>query len=173
METVLYEYHFDFDNLLSNLIPVIVGIGFILAARAISKTDSNIRGKGAKGFRVLCMVVASLSIVVGVLCTLFMLLEHDQLKKRLENDDVFVVEGYVENYHPMPATGHDMEHFEINGVYFEYSDFDGANGYHNAASLGGVVTRNGQYLKIKYVVSEDDEGTNNRILYIADLTPND
>lgn len=95
----------------------------------------------------------------------------------IANDDLLVVEGYVEKYHPMPADGHDTEHFEINGVFFEYSDYAMTNGYHNAASLGGVVNRNGQYLKIKYMVYEYDEEydgiSENVILYIAEITPDE
>ena len=69
----------------------------------------------------------------------------------MKTDEIYVVEGYVENYHPMPYEGHDTEHFEIDGVYFEYSDYTIMNGYNISASHGGVVTNNGQYLKIKYI----------------------
>lgn len=82
---------------------------------------------------------------------------------------MFVVEGYVENYHPMPYEGHDTEHFEIEGFYFEYSDYTIMNGYNISASHGGVVTHNGQYLKIKYVTEEYDGEDNNIILYISEI----
>lgn len=98
-----------------------------------------------------------------------MSVEHKEYKEKLANNDVFVIEGYVENFHPMPYEGHDTEHFEINGVFFEYSDYTVTNGYHKAASHGGVVTRNGQHLKIKYVVEKLEQGEENVILYIAEI----
>ena len=86
----------------------------------------------------------------------------------MQDNDVKIVEGYVDQYHPMPSDGHDTEHFNINGVYFEYSNYEIVNGYHDAASLGGVITHDGQHLKIKYI--EDDSG-NNVILYIEKISP--
>ena len=70
----------------------------------------------------------------------------------------------------MPYEGHDTEHFEIDGIYFEYTDNEIMNGYNTTSSHGGVVTQNGQYLKIKYIVSEYDSGeSRNIILYIAEI----
>ena len=65
----------------------------------------------------------------------------------------------------MPKEGHDMERFEINGVHFEYSDYvlNGA-GYHNAASLGGVIIPN-KYYRLTYYTLHDDIDSN-RILKI-------
>lgn len=44
------------------------------------------------------------------------------------------------------------------------------NGYNISASHGGVVTHNGQYLKIKYVTEEYDGEDNNIILYISEIS---
>ena len=45
----------------------------------------------------------------------------------------------------------DPEHFEINGVYFAYSNFELYNGYNRPACYGGVIAENGQHLKVKYI----------------------
>ena len=66
----------------------------------------------------------------------------------------------------MPYDGHDMESFTINGVEFEFSDFELQSGYHTAASHGGVIKENGQYLEIRYVHTDDYT----YILYIAEKT---
>ena len=66
----------------------------------------------------------------------------------------------------MPLEGHDTEHFEINGVLFEYTNFEIVNGYNRPAAYGGIISKNGQYLKIKYIT---DESGNNTILYIAEI----
>ena len=80
-----------------------------------------------------------------------------------------VVEGYVENFDPMPYGGHTRESFEINDVYFEYSDYNVTSGYRNTKSHGGVITGDGQYLKIGYVYYNSTYG--NIIVYIEELSP--
>lgn len=55
------------------------------------------------------------------------------------NGDCEIVEGYVKNFAPMPEGEHAQESFDIDGIYFEYSE----NGH--AKPHGGVI-RNGTYL---------------------------
>jgi hypothetical protein len=71
-----------------------------------------------------------------------------------ENKEYKVVEGEIENFHPMPYGGRD-----VNGVYFEYSDFMLMYGFSNTSSHGGPLKNNGQYVRLYITV--DDE---NRIL---------
>lgn len=75
-----------------------------------------------------------------------------------------IVEGYVENFVPMPYTGHSHESFEVNGVSFSYSDYSVQSGHHNAKSHGGVITGDGQHLKIGYIHYNETYG--NIIVYI-------
>ena len=86
--------------------------------------------------------------------------------KIIESGKFFVVEGQPENYHPMPAEGHDEESFTIKGIRFAYSDYvlNGA-GYHNAASLGGVIVPN-KYYRLTYYTLHDHDIDSNRILKI-------
>lgn len=172
METVLYEYQLNFIDYLWNFIPLIVGAGFLYNSITIIK--SKVKKKGWEGFitsffKVAGFIVAPMGIAMFLLSTVGMCIEHNNYKEKLANNDVYVVEGYVEHFHPMPYNGHDVEHFEINGVYFEYSDYTIANGYHKSASHGGVIAENGQHLKIKYVVEETDYAKENIILYIAEI----
>ena len=85
-------------------------------------------------------------------------------KRIIKNGSFFVIEGPIENYHPMPKEGHEMERFDISGVHFEYSDYQGGLGYHNAASLGGVIAPN-NYYRVTYCRLHENEDTN-RILKI-------
>ena len=89
-------------------------------------------------------------------------------KAALENGQYETVEGYVEKFHAMPPEGHDSEHFVIDGVYFQYTAFEERNGYHRPACQGGVITNDGQYLKIGYVTNKKGE---NVILSIEALDP--
>lgn len=38
------------------------------------------------------------------------------------NGDCEIVEGYVKNFAPMPEGEHAQESFDIDGIYFEYSE---------------------------------------------------
>jgi hypothetical protein len=79
-----------------------------------------------------------------------------------------VVEGYVENFDPMPYEGHGDESFEINGVTFSYSDYSIQPGYTNSKSHGGVIAGDGQHLKVGYVYYNETYG--NIIVYIEQLS---
>jgi hypothetical protein len=59
------------------------------------------------------------------------------------------VEGRVEHFHPMPAGGHDVEHFDVQGVDFSYSDYIVTAGFNNTSSHGGPV-REGLPVRICY-----------------------
>lgn len=173
MENILYEYQLNFTDYLWNLIPLLVGVGFLFNSITIIKSKD--KEKGWEGFvtsffKIAGFIVAPIGIGIFLLSTIGMSMEHKEYKEKLANDDVFVVEGYVEKFHPMPYEGHDTEHFEINGVHFEYSDYSITNGYHKSAPHGGVITQNGQHLKIKYVIDEFEESNENVILYIAEIT---
>lgn len=61
-----------------------------------------------------------------------------------------VVEGKIENFHPMPATGHVDESFTVGGKKFSYSDYGITPGFRNAKSLGGPI-RAGLHVRICYV----------------------
>jgi hypothetical protein len=55
---------------------------------------------------------------------------------------VGVVEGRVSNFKPMPASGHAMERFCVQGQCFEYSDFVITAGFNNTSSHGGPIKEN-------------------------------
>ena len=65
-----------------------------------------------------------------------------------------VAEGVVEDFYAQPPGGHGMdEHFVVDGQYFEYSNYTITYGYRRPRCFGGVVTGNGQYLRICYITS--------------------
>jgi hypothetical protein len=64
-------------------------------------------------------------------------------------EDFSVLEGAVDNFHPMPYEGHQQESFTVNGVAFYYSDFDSSPCFHNSASHGGPI-RPGLGVRIVY-----------------------
>ena len=60
-----------------------------------------------------------------------------------------IIEGYIEHFDPMPYEGHATESFIINGIKFEYSDFDNSNAFNNTKSHGGPIDE-GKYVRIYY-----------------------
>jgi len=60
-----------------------------------------------------------------------------------------MIEGRVAHFHPMPAEGHDTEHFDVQGIGFSYSDYEVSAGFNNTASHGGPI-RAGLPVRICY-----------------------
>lgn len=179
METILYQYSFNALDYLWLHIPAVVGIAFILfsVSNIEKKKDKDTakflqHGKQSlpTAFALLFMIPGIIGILLSGVTVYNFLCNHNTITERITSSDVYVVEGYVENFHPMPAGGHDVEHFEINGVYFEYSDFTISNAYHKTLHYGGVITHNGQYLRIKYITYTDVYGVmQNHIVYISEV----
>jgi hypothetical protein len=65
-----------------------------------------------------------------------------------------IVEGTVEDFHPMPFGGHDTERFRVGGVHFAYSDFVVSPGFNHTSSHGGPI-RQGLAVRIHYRGPED------------------
>ena len=161
MENVLYEFNFNYFNLLWLLIPFILGVAFVFNRKLVS---------GGKGIpRIISIIFSVVGVAVFILGISIMssyMHDYNTYKELLETNQVEIVEGEIEKFHAQSKEGHDTEHFEINGVYFEYSNFVVSNGYNKPKCYGGVISGNGQKLRIKYVQEESDGETYNTILYI-------
>lgn len=57
----------------------------------------------------------------------------------MANHRAQMVQGAVENFCPMPASGHAMESFTVNGAKFEYSNYAVTAGFNQTASHGGPI----------------------------------
>lgn len=165
MEQVLYELHINYIDGLFLLIPLALSIGFFLIGRQMKNDMACQPWKRMLGGLVF-QITALVMLVVFVFVMGSSILMYAACRRLWKSGEVSEVTGYVENYHPMPASGHDMESFEIDGVSFSYSNFVLQTGYHCAASWGGVVTHDGQHLKIQYIDAEGEK----IIVYIAELT---
>jgi len=171
MEKALYQFHFDVVSFLPCFIPILVGLGFFFAWKWYPKQNPGVQERGKNGHRTYVVVkfigwiVGTFAFLLGVLIIVSYIWNFQSTKQLLKENDVKIVEGYVTNYHPMPWSGHDTERFTINGVYFEYANAVIENCYHNAATHGGVITHNGQHLKIKYI----QNSMGNKILYITEI----
>jgi len=75
--------------------------------------------------------------------------DHARMKNALLTGTARVVEGNVEDFHPMPHSGHDTERLTVNGVHFAYSDFILTGGFNQTSSHGGPM-RAGLAVRIHY-----------------------
>lgn len=105
------------------------------------------------------IVVTSIVSIITIFATL-----KSRLKTRNDfyNKSYSIVEGKVENFDPMPAEGHKSESFDLQGIHFEYSDYNPSYSFNNSASHGGPIWGDGQELRIGYV----QENRKNYILKI-------
>ena len=71
-------------------------------------------------------------------------LSHFQQKASYEalerNGQLTVLEGCLQNFHPMPHSGHELERIKVAGHQFSYSDFDeSAPVFNNTEAYGGPI----------------------------------
>lgn len=130
------------------LIFVFVGSLLVFAPQPMQRLlPYGFQGKARRVFGWRFLSFALLWSVVSFLSTygLYLSLKHAEESGRFR-----VVEGKVQNFHPMPYGGHAMESFEVGGVQFSYSDYVVTAGFNNTASHGGPI-RQGLPVRVSYV----------------------
>ena len=177
METVLYELYFRRGDLPILLIPLLVGIGFWAVSDRMNRAKKAGKDLTAparrdlshsKGIKWLLRGVAVLCGAVFVLSGATYIADYTDLKTRYEVGDYLTVHGYVEDLTTAEYPHKGGDSFTLDGVTFAYTDTDlTLPGYRREAQNGGVITREGQYLVIRYI-PDSDTGINH-ILYIAEV----
>jgi hypothetical protein len=146
----MYKEYYNFLNEgTSALYFIIPGVLFIVLSSLIfllyikkSKNKSKFISRMiifSIGFSFLWTAIASKSLIGNYLFFRNILLNKEYLE----------VEGYVENFNPMPYEGHQLESFKVKGITFKYSDFVVSSGFNNTKSHGGPIDE-GKYVKIDY-----------------------
>jgi hypothetical protein len=97
------------------------------------------------GFAVFWTAIASMAVFGGWAATWF----------AEARGQLVVVAGPVENFHPMPVTGHDTERFTVSNVHFAYSDYVVTSGFNQTSSHGGPI-HEGLQVRIWYTGSSDE-----------------
>jgi len=176
MEAVLYELHFRWGDLPILLIPLLVGIGFWAVSCRLDRAKEA--GKdltaparrdlsNSKGVKWFLRGIALLSGAVFLLSGTAYVADYTALKTRYEAGEYLTVCGFVEELTVAEYPDKGGDSFTVDGVSFAYTDTDlTLHGYRREAQNGGAVTREGQYLVIRYVPDPDTE--TNHILYIAE-----
>lgn len=168
MDNVLYEISYQLDGFI--FIPFIM---LAVCLLFLYHEIEEVRIEKKMGSRWLSIGMLSFGLLMTLpVCWLVVSSQMDMyenINARYREGQYETVEGYVENFVPMPREGHANESFEIDGVYFEYSDGHITQGYHNAKSHGGVITGDGQHLRIRYIYYEAKD--RNIIVYIEEIDP--
>ncbi|MCW3846390.1 hypothetical protein OF829_03995 [Sphingomonas sp. LB-2] len=75
-------------------------------------------------------------------------LGHDgEIAGHAKRHECATVAGRVQNFHPAPYEGHDLESFDVADEHFDYSDFVATAAFHTSASHGGPI-RDGLQVRI-------------------------
>jgi hypothetical protein len=127
------------------------GIGFMLigltqlrlAKKGVLRSCRNWSRYLFVGFAILWTLMTSISIGGAYLSDC----------SALRSGKAAYVEGPVENFVPMPSTGHAMERFDVKGVAFSYSDYVITPGFNRTSSHGGPI-RGGLYVRIWYLKND-------------------
>jgi hypothetical protein len=133
---------------------LLVPIGIFLISQFFlfliqNDTEENLFKNPAKQ-KLHAIIIQYLSIFVLLLLT-FLLGRAYYQTNNLYTNARLQTEGFVKNFHPMPSGGHDSERFIVNGIKFQFSDFEISGfGYNNAKSHGGAIDEN-KYVRIIYV----------------------
>lgn len=121
----------------------------------------------SKGVKRFLRGIALLCGVVFVLSGAAYIADYTALKTRYEAEEYLTVVGFVEDLTVAEYPDKGGDSFTVDGVAFAYTDTDlTLRGYRKEAQNGGAVTREGQYLVIRYI-PDPDTGINH-ILYIAE-----
>ena len=155
MNNILYEATSEFDFFIL-AVPIIMIIFISVFPWIIKKSyegkNASLNIKFVKIFFLGAIVFVTLLSAVVLIAQFNM---YNETVGAYNRGEYQTVEGYVENFDPMPYEGHTDESFEINGIKFSYSDYNIHPGYNNTKSHGGVIKENGQHLKIGYVYLND------------------
>ena len=158
---ILYEIKFELSPFFLIFIPIFVLIigGAFIERKVSQQLNLNVNLKLRKTSTIigLIFIIAFLSLTL-----IFQIIIYSKTANLYKSGDYEVVEGYVENF----DTG-TYENFDINGIHFSYYNSRITQGYHTTKSNDGVISGDGQHLKIGYV--RYGFSSDNIIVYIEEL----
>jgi Trk-type K+ transport system membrane component len=141
--------------------PILGSIGFLIVFAAVGWQGHRRR---ARNQMILGFSLSAVSLLFLVLIVWFVGGSYLEAARVLKSGDFKVVEGPVEDFHPMPWAGHDLESFSVGGIPFAYSDYKSTAGFNNTSSHGGPI-RAGAWTRISfYSKGSSSVGENNVIL---------
>ncbi len=162
---VLYEIGVKFDPMM--IIPVILAV-IILSIPPIlglfyKKHKNSVNIRAIHLINIISVCLTLIIITVTAFFAIKSVNEYKALMNAYQNKEYLTVSGYVEDF-MTSENSNGEESFRIEDINFSYSPgFD--YGYNVTSKNGGVITGNGQYLKIGYV----EYNGKNKIVYIEQI----
>lgn len=125
------------------------GIGLLVFVCCLTLIIFFYKNDRFKTYRSLIVIGSVISFLWTIITWISFGSKYYQCIDSLESHTFSTVEGYVEEFNPMPKEGHQNETFVVKGVKFEYSDYEPSCGFNNSKSHGGPIDQ-GKYVKINY-----------------------
>ena len=112
-------------------------------------------------------LIAVGALIAQIIMGISALNDYQKVVVAYEEGKYQTVVGEVEKFTTMTPEGKGYETFEIDGVYFSYSDHIIHQGYRNSKTFRGVIKGDDQQLKIGYI----EKNGENIIVYIEEISP--
>ncbi len=142
---VLYEATFIFQPAwLILLFATVIFVFSTISAFQKAREEGKLGDKIGVGVCVFGLIVLTLVWFVTIPDDIRM---YDATVGAYHRGEYMTVEGYVEDFE---VHNDRWETFSVNGVDFEYVYAETRFGYHKSSRKGGVITGDGQHLKIGY-----------------------
>lgn len=154
----LYEIDFRKPIISTTAMLVLAAVVFMGMIIFLVKT----RDRQSQGLVKAARVILTIWIILFLLFSVVIVYTDNESYKKIiipyKNGDFSMVEGFVHNY--MENCDEidfrpDDEYFEVENIGFSYRDPD-KWGYHLIRKKGGVITGNGQYIRICYVYANGE-----------------
>ena len=126
------------------------GLVFMTAGTGMVLYELRWRSVPDKSRRLFAWFVLALTSLWTAAISIGTYAEYGRLAGAVRAGRVSYVEGPVANFVPLPVGGHGMEHFEVAGKRFEYSDSVLTVGFNSTARHGGPI-RAGRFVRVGYV----------------------
>jgi hypothetical protein len=154
----LFEYEIS-GSVLINLIVIVIfllaGLAVVYYAKKIIKNYSFYR-QIILFFGYIFSGMATLFLIIAIVKAPQIISDERYFRNPIETKNYSIVEGVTESFSPMPENGHGNESFIVNGIRFEYSDYNVIKGYHQTSRNKGLITRNGQMVRISYFTIDNE-----------------
>ena len=163
MNKILYEATFEWHSMYygAGIVFVIALIFFLYHRKKRFELDTKMQV-----IWFFSGLIAAGALIAQVIMGVSAVKDYQQVVVAYEEGNYKTVVGEVEKFTTMTPEGKGYETFEIDGVYFSYSDNIIHQGYRNSKTFGGVIKGDGQQLKIGYI----EKNGENIIVYIEDIS---
>jgi hypothetical protein len=122
----------------------VAGVGALLLLSALAVAYVNRHA----GFGRRWGFFAGVAIVVAII-SVFCVVEFVSARRSLQNGDYQIAEGYIQEYHALPARAKGRESFTVAGKTFEFSEFALMPGFSWTRRKGSPLEK-GSFVRIAY-----------------------